>query len=85
MNQNFMDKLNEWYGKSLQRYEVLQETGDDVLLFVAYRDRNKKLIFEIARVFSIGNTVQISIDESADDGFNINSVLRLIKTALRVA
>lgn len=85
MNQKFLDKLNEWYGKSLQRYEILQETGDDVLLFVAYRDRNKKLIFEIARVFSIGNTVQISIDESADDGFNMNSVLRLIKTALRVA
>lgn len=46
MNQNFLDRLNEWYGESLQRYEILQETEGDVLLFVAYRDSSKKLIFE---------------------------------------
>lgn len=84
MNQKFLDKVDEWYGKTLQRYEVIQETESEAILFVAYRDINKKLIFEIARIFSIGDTIQISIDESADDGFNMNSVLRLIKTALRV-
>ena len=82
MNQNFLDKLNEWYGESLQRYEIIQKTECDVLLFVAYRDDNKKLIFEMVRVFNVGDTVQISIDESVADGFSMNSVLRLIKSAL---
>lgn len=49
--QIFLDRLNGWYGESLRRYEILQETEGDVLLFVAYLNSNKKLIFEIARVF----------------------------------
>lgn len=85
MNQNFLDKLNEWYGEHLQRYEVLQETECDVLLLVAYRDSNKKLFFEIVRLFEVGDAVHISIDETTDDGLDMDAVLRLIKTALRVA
>ncbi|WP_342759465.1 hypothetical protein [Kineothrix sedimenti] len=85
MEQEYLDKLNEWYGDTLQRYEVLKLTENDALLFVAYREKvDNKLIFEIARVFMIGDIVQISIDETADDGFNMSSVIRLIKGVIRV-
>ncbi|MEY8352543.1 hypothetical protein AALB39_04210 [Lachnospiraceae bacterium 54-53] len=87
MKKEFLNKLNEWYnGSTLQRYEVIKETEADILLFVAYREEaSNKLIFEIVRIFVVGDTIQISVDASADDGFNMSSVFRLIKTAVRVA
>lgn len=87
MNQKFLDKLSEWYGlDTIQRYEILKIEESEVLLFVAYRDKiSEKLIFDIVRIFMVGDSIQISVDESADDGFNMNSVLRLIRTVMRVA
>lgn len=83
MKKEFLDKLNEWYGSTLQRYELVKETETDIMLFVAYRTEiSNKLIFEIIRVFMVDDTVQISIDESVDDGLNMSSVFRLIKAVI---
>lgn len=83
MNEQFLNKLNEWYGSYLQRYEIINETENDVLLFVAARE-NKKLRFEIVRIFVIGNNVEISVDKSIDE-LNMDSVLELIQMVVRIS
>ncbi len=86
MKQEFLDKLNNWYSSGLQRHEIINETEDDILLFVAYRDTYKILRFDITRIFMIGNSIEISVDESinASNGLNMDSILKLIKTTIRV-
>lgn len=87
MKTEFLNKLNRWYGRGLERYEVLNETESDVVLLVAYRDSQKTLRFEIVRIFMIGEGVEISIDDSINAGreLNMDTVLKLIKTAIRVS
>ncbi len=82
MNEQFLNKLNEWYSSYLQRYEIINETENDVILFVAVRE-NKKLKFEIVRIFVVGNNIEISVDKSIDE-LNMDSVLELIQTVVRI-
>lgn len=82
MKKEFEEKLNDWYKGTLPRYEVLRETDNDVLIFIACRS-NKKLLFDIVRIFTIGNTVHISVDKTVEGDLNMDKVLELIQTAIR--
>jgi hypothetical protein len=79
----FLNKLNDWYGSYLERYEIINETENDVLLFTAYRDILKVLKYEIVRIFTVGDSVQISVDESVGET-NMDSILKLIQAVVRV-
>jgi len=89
MKEEFLSKLNEWYkGYTLQRYEIIQETDSDVILLSAIRGNDKHLCFEIVRIFSVGNSVELSVDKSIDtcgETCLFDSIVDMLKTILRVA
>jgi len=67
-NNKFYTKLEEWYGKSLDSklFEILHvDMENDQIYSVVFLMRKDNEI-EIARVFPIGDTMQISIDCQAD-------------------
>jgi hypothetical protein len=82
MTDQFLSKLNEWYGSYLQRYEIINETESNILLLVAARE-NKKLRFDIVRIFIVDDKLYISVDKSIDE-VNMDSILELIQTVVRV-
>jgi hypothetical protein len=84
MKTEFLNKLTSWYGSRIQRHDVIVSTENDAVLLVAYRDSQKILRFEIVRIFMIGNSVEISIDESinASHEINMDTILKLIKAAI---
>lgn len=83
MKTEFLNKLNDWYGSHLERYEIINETENDVLLFVACRNDQRVFTYEIVRIFMVGDSIQISIDESITET-NMDGILKLIKTVVRV-
>lgn len=87
MKHQYLEKLNEWYGShGVQRYEILNEYESGVLLLIAYRKQpSKTLICDIARIFMVGDVVEISVDASDNGELTMDSMLNLIKTAIMVS
>lgn len=87
MKQQYIEKLNEWYGsETIQRYEILKEIESEILLLVAHRERTSRvLMYDIVRIFIVGDVVRISVDVSDNSELTMESVFKLIKTAIRVS
>ncbi|QUH22191.1 hypothetical protein [Alkaliphilus sp. B6464] len=62
-------KIQDWYGGYLQEYEILEE-NDGQIIFLISSSGNYYSV-EIARVFAVGDNMEISIDQKIDglDGF----------------
>ena len=78
MDMEFEKKLREWYGKHLKDFRIIQETDQEVLLLVKTPNT-----LEIARIFSCGDTVQISVDADVSN-IDLDSIFQLCKTVARV-
>jgi hypothetical protein len=80
-NNPFYIKLKEWYGNSLitKKVEVLHVyTEDDEEIYTVVFLMKEKENVEIARIFPLGNKMEISIDCQADTN-TIQGIRKLIQ------
>jgi len=78
MDMEFEKVLRKWYKKHLTDFRIIQETEYEILLLV-----KTPTTLEIARIFTMGNNIQINIDKDVSN-FDLDSIFELCKTVARV-
>ncbi len=81
MKEKALEKLKEWFGKSVFDYEIIKATEDECI-FLTISDDCGENVVSIYRVFKLRDSLEISKDyeKSISDDNILSAISEIVKT-----